>query len=556
LCRKNPLLFFDHQKVFLPLVVNPVLFKTYALSLVMQGVHQQQQVTHLGADSIEGVIVGVAAHPAHLQALQQEQSLAEAQLGLEAPAGKRKGGHTNGDQQQSTRASRGAQQESDLEERERKRQRRLLQNRQSAALSRQRKKEYLGNLERRTAELEAENKVLKQQIYASDQRARELEQKLAFFAKQNEDLKALLRTSDKSEEMNRVLAQAMNTFSSLALQSGVGVGVGVGMGVGGMGVGSMGVSHVVPVGMGVMGGMPVGMGVTGVGMGMGMMPVLAHEARNATATLLQLEAAAGQPTSATPGGSQHTHPPPPLPAVASSTGAGSVKVETAHAIYAHAHAHGHGHPHTHAHAHAHAHVHVHGNANGNVHGLGHPHQLPLGLSTGGTATEVVMPEMLTNEQHTINGGGEAAVEVDSLAGLNGLGAGDSVEGQGPPVPNPDKTDEGMTVSGLSGEPLTNAEAAGEAASESAAAVQGLLYDEHSHTPGRHSHDDQPADTAEPAVMGEAQVPGGEDEGQVGVQHGTDLGTVPSLPGLEAGAAVNEGMDSGDHLQHLKNGEEV
>jgi len=167
-----------------------------------------------------------------------------------------------------------------------------------------------------------------------------------------------------------------------------------------------------------------------------------------------------------------------------------------------------------------------------------------------------MPEMLTNEQHTINGGGEAAVEVDSLAGLNGLGAGDSVEGQGPPVPNPDKTDEGMTVSGLSGEPLTNAEAAGEAASESAAAVQGLLYDEHSHTPGRHSHDDQPADTAEPAVMGEAQVPGGEDEGQVGVQHGTDLGTVPSLPGLEAGAAVNEGMDSGDHLQHLKNGEEV
>jgi hypothetical protein len=106
--------------------------------------------------------------------------------------------------------------EGEGEERDKKRQRRLLQNRQSAALSRQRKKEYLGGLERKNNELDAENKVLKQTVYANDTRLRELEGRLAFFIKQNEELKALLRTSDKVDDMNRLLAQA---YSSLALQT-------------------------------------------------------------------------------------------------------------------------------------------------------------------------------------------------------------------------------------------------------------------------------------------------------------------------------------------------
>jgi hypothetical protein len=74
---------------------------------------------------------------------------------------------------------------------------RLLQNRQSAALSRQRKKEYLGGLERKNNELDAENKVLKQTVYSNDVRIRELESRLSFFIKQNDDFKNLLRTSDK-----------------------------------------------------------------------------------------------------------------------------------------------------------------------------------------------------------------------------------------------------------------------------------------------------------------------------------------------------------------------
>lgn len=52
-------------------------------------------------------------------------------------------------------------------------------------------------MERRNSELDAENKVLKQTVYTSDNRIRELEGRLAFFIKQNEDLKNLLRTSDK-----------------------------------------------------------------------------------------------------------------------------------------------------------------------------------------------------------------------------------------------------------------------------------------------------------------------------------------------------------------------
>lgn len=75
---------------------------------------------------------------------------------------------------------------------------RLLQNRQSAALSRQRKKEYLGGLERKNNELDAENKVLKQTVYSNDVRIRELESRLSFFIKQNDDFKNLLRTSDKA----------------------------------------------------------------------------------------------------------------------------------------------------------------------------------------------------------------------------------------------------------------------------------------------------------------------------------------------------------------------
>lgn len=163
--------------------------------------------------------VGVA--PLHTQGLQASQEqmanqINEAQLALEGGATpKRKGGSPNG--ADSPNRGRTPQQEGDNEERERKRQRRLLQNRQSAALSRQRKKEYLGNLERKAAELEAENKVLKQQIYGADQRTRDLEAKLAFIAKQNEDLKALLRTSDKSEDLTRLL-QTLSNYSSLAIQ--------------------------------------------------------------------------------------------------------------------------------------------------------------------------------------------------------------------------------------------------------------------------------------------------------------------------------------------------
>lgn len=98
------------------------------------------------------------------------------------------------------------------EERDKKRQRRLLQNRQSAALSRQRKKEYLGGLERKNNELDAENKVLKQTVYSNDVRIRELESRLSFFIKQNDDFKNLLRTSDKVDELNRLLAQAYSTL--------------------------------------------------------------------------------------------------------------------------------------------------------------------------------------------------------------------------------------------------------------------------------------------------------------------------------------------------------
>jgi hypothetical protein len=50
-----------------------------------------------------------------------------------------------------------SQQISPEEERMLKRKRRLVQNRKSAALSRSRKKEYLGNLEKQNAELKIEN---------------------------------------------------------------------------------------------------------------------------------------------------------------------------------------------------------------------------------------------------------------------------------------------------------------------------------------------------------------------------------------------------------------
>lgn len=50
-----------------------------------------------------------------------------------------------------------SQQVSPEEERMLKRKRRLVQNRKSAALSRSRKKEYLGNLEKQNAELKLEN---------------------------------------------------------------------------------------------------------------------------------------------------------------------------------------------------------------------------------------------------------------------------------------------------------------------------------------------------------------------------------------------------------------
>jgi len=122
------------------------------------------------------------------------------------------------------RRSRPTQENGDPDEKERKRQRRLLQNRQSAALSRQRKKEFLGNLERRSNEVEAENKILKQQLGINDQRFRELEQKYAILLKQNEDLKFLLKNSDKADELNRILAQTYTAYiqaSGLAVERNV-----------------------------------------------------------------------------------------------------------------------------------------------------------------------------------------------------------------------------------------------------------------------------------------------------------------------------------------------
>ena len=97
---------------------------------------------------------------------------------------------------------------------------RLLQNRQSAALSRQRKKEFLSNLERRSSEYESENKLMKQQLSIHEQRYHDLEQKYTILLKQNEELKFILKTSDKSEELNRILAQ---TYTAYIQASGLGV---------------------------------------------------------------------------------------------------------------------------------------------------------------------------------------------------------------------------------------------------------------------------------------------------------------------------------------------
>eukprot|EP01090_Pellita_catalonica_P017915 TRINITY_DN556_c0_g1_i2.p1 TRINITY_DN556_c0_g1~~TRINITY_DN556_c0_g1_i2.p1 ORF type:complete len:205 (+),score=22.46 TRINITY_DN556_c0_g1_i2:625-1239(+) len=94
-----------------------------------------------------------------------------------------------------------------------KKQKRLLQNRLSAARSRQRKKEYLTNLERSKHELEGENSNLKQRVYNMDQRIRALEQQLTIISKQNEELQILLKTSDKSAELERILS----IYSSLPI---------------------------------------------------------------------------------------------------------------------------------------------------------------------------------------------------------------------------------------------------------------------------------------------------------------------------------------------------
>jgi len=103
----------------------------------------------------------------------------------------------------------------------------------------------LAGLESRNETLEADNRILKQAVHTNDNRIQELESRLAFFVKQNDDLKNLLRCSDKvslfprslypgnhhllhtcwpsahtrikqADEMNRLLAQ---TYSSLALQT-------------------------------------------------------------------------------------------------------------------------------------------------------------------------------------------------------------------------------------------------------------------------------------------------------------------------------------------------
>lgn len=82
----------------------------------------------------------------------------------------------------------------------------MLQNRQSAARSRQRKKEYIGSLERKAQETEAENNFLKQQLYSQEQRVRVLEQRLTILAKQNDELQNLLKASNKGDDLQRILS--------------------------------------------------------------------------------------------------------------------------------------------------------------------------------------------------------------------------------------------------------------------------------------------------------------------------------------------------------------
>jgi len=68
-------------------------------------------------------------------------------------------------------------------------------------------------LERKMQKLENENKIFKQQAISSEQRYREIEHKYTLIHKQNEDLARILKNSNKSDELNRILAQACQALS-------------------------------------------------------------------------------------------------------------------------------------------------------------------------------------------------------------------------------------------------------------------------------------------------------------------------------------------------------
>ena len=85
-----------------------------------------------------------------------------------------------------------------------KRRKRLESNRQSAARSRQRKKEYLSQVEQRNIELEDENRDLKRQNIDYEQRVNVLESEVKDSNKRINELLMLLRSSNKADQINSV----------------------------------------------------------------------------------------------------------------------------------------------------------------------------------------------------------------------------------------------------------------------------------------------------------------------------------------------------------------
>eukprot|EP01088_Endostelium_zonatum_P014152 TRINITY_DN2990_c0_g1_i1.p1 TRINITY_DN2990_c0_g1~~TRINITY_DN2990_c0_g1_i1.p1 ORF type:complete len:245 (+),score=63.85 TRINITY_DN2990_c0_g1_i1:147-881(+) len=89
----------------------------------------------------------------------------------------------------------------DAPETSEKRRKRLESNRQSAARSRQRKKEYLTQVEQRNLDLENENRTLKRQNFEYEQRINQLEDEIKEFNKRTKELMTLLRSSNKADQI-------------------------------------------------------------------------------------------------------------------------------------------------------------------------------------------------------------------------------------------------------------------------------------------------------------------------------------------------------------------